>query len=196
MRPRRGGRGAMRVTWRQRLAVRLGDALQRLAPWHRLPRPLGLLCLLAIRIRLRLHNLYDPAPRRGPRAPKTGAAGFPFGRNQPLWAAGAETEDGSLLEPSPREVSERLLARHGAFAPVPFLNLLAAAWLQFQVHDWVVHDKERAPSRKITVPLGADDDWPYGVAGAMPVARSKPSEVPPTPGGPPVYDNSDTHWWD
>jgi len=185
----------MRLTWRQRLAVGLGDALQRLAPWHELPRPLGLLCLIGIRIRLRFHNLYDPAPRRGP-GWRTGAARFPFGRNQPLWAARAEAEDGPLLDPSPRVVSERLLARDGAFAAVPFLNLLAAAWLQFQVHDWVIHDKELGPSRKIRVPLAPGDDWPEAEDGATVVARSRPSAVPPTPGGPPVYDNSDTHWWD
>jgi Animal haem peroxidase len=186
----------MKLTWGQRLAVRIGDALQRIAPWHRLPRPLGLLCLIGIRIRLRLHNLYDPAPWRPPDAPPTGAAGFPFGRNQPLWDARAETEEGSLLEPSPRVISERLLARNGAFSPVSFLNLLAAAWLQFQVHDWVLHDKDPDPSRKIRVPLPDGDGWPFGSDGAMPVARSKHSAVPPTPGGPPLYDNSDTHWWD
>ncbi len=184
----------MRLTWRQRLAVRLGAALERVAPWHRLPRSLGLFCLVGIRIRLRLHNLYDPAPGRGPDAPPTGAAGFPFGRNQPLW--GARGGDADLLEPSPRLVSERLLARNGEFAEVPFLNLLAGAWLQFQVHDWVMHAKDTGPDRRIRVPLADGDAWPQRADGDMVLARTRPSDLPPAPGGPPVYDNLDTHWWD
>ena len=165
----------MRLTWRQRLAVGLGDALQRVAPWHRLPRPLGLLCLIGIRIRLRFHNLYDPAPRRGP-GWRAGTAGFPFGRNQPLWDARAESGDGPLLDPSPRVISERLLARDGAFAAVPFLNLLAAAWLQFQVHDWVIHDKDPEPSRKDQAPARAGRRLAPGRGrrhGAVPVAAQR-----------------------
>jgi Animal haem peroxidase len=185
----------MRLTWRQRLAVWVGEALERVAPWHRLPRPLGLLCLIGIRIRLRFHNLYDPAPRRGPDAPPPGGARFPFGRNQPLWGAPHDTSAG-LLDPSPRVISERLLARNGDFSAVPFLNLLAAAWLQFQVHDWIVHAKDPDPSRKIRVPLEPGDGWPERSDGHMVVARTGPSALPPTPGGPPVYDNADTHWWD
>ncbi len=182
----------MRLTWRQRLAVRLGGALERIAPWHRLPRLLGLLCLIGIRIRLRFHNLYDPAPHRGPAAPPAGGAGFPFGRNQPLWAA----PEPGLLDPSPRLVSERLLARNGDFDAVPFLNLLAAAWLQFQVHDWIVHPRDPAPAAKMRVPLPPGDGWPEASNGDMLVARTAPSALPPTPGGPPVYDNTDSHWWD
>jgi Animal haem peroxidase len=182
----------MRLTWRQRLAVRLADALERIAPWHRLPRMLGLLCLIGIRIRLRFHNLYDPAPHRGSGAPATGEAGFPFGRNQPLWA----TPGPGMLDPSPRLVSERLLARNGDFAEVPFLNLLAAAWLQFQVHDWIVHKRDPAPAAKIRVTLPPGDAWPEASEGHMLVARTAPSALPATPGGPPVYDNTDSHWWD
>ena len=33
-----------------------------------------------------------------------------------------------------------------AFQPVGFLNLMAASWIQFMVHDWFVH--KRSPSRK------------------------------------------------
>jgi hypothetical protein len=182
----------------QRLVVHLGEALQRIRPWHELPRPLGLFCLIGIRIRLRFHNLYDPAPQRGDDAPPTGEAGFPFGRNQPLWGAPHEPAGapGALVDPSPRVVSETLLARNGSFAPVPFLNLLAGAWLQFQVHDWIMHDKDPDPARRLRVPLAEGDAWPERADGDMLVARTRPSAMRRRPGGPPVYDNSDTHWWD
>ena len=181
----------MRLTWRQRLAVRLGGALERIAPWHRLPRALGLLCLIGIRIRLRFHNLYDPAPHRGPAA-RPRAGGLPV-RAQPaaLGRAGARA-----ARPQPRLVSERLLARNGDFAAVPFLNLLAAAWLQFQVHDWIVHPRDPAPAAKMRVPLPPGDGWPEASNNDMLVARTAPSALAATPGGPPVYDNTDSHWWD
>ena len=173
----------------------LADVLQRARPWYRLPVLPGLLCLIGIRIGLRFHNLYDPAPRRGPDAPKPGEAGFPFGRNQPLWHARHDA-DPPLDDPSPRVVSTELLARNGRFDAVPFLNLLAGAWLQFQVHDWVMHDKDLDPARKLRVRLAPDDPWPQRADGDMVVARSRPSALPPEPAGPPVYDNADTHFWD
>ena len=185
----------MRLKLCQRLAMLLADVLQRVRPWYRLPVLAGLLCLIGIRIGLRFHNLYDPAPRRGPDAPKPGEAGFPFGRNQPLWRARHDA-DPPLDDPSPRVVSTELLARNGRFEAVPFLNLLAGAWLQFQVHDWVMHDKDLDPARKLRVRLARDDPWPQRADGDMVVARSRPSALPPEPGGPPVYDNADTHFWD
>ena len=143
----------MRLKLWQRLAMLLADVLQRARPWYRLPVLPGLLCLIGIRIGLRFHNLYDPAPRRGPAGPKPGEAGFPFGRNQPLWHARHDA-DPSLDDPSPRVVSTELLARNGRFDTVPFLNLLAGAWLQFQVHDWVMHEKDLGPARKLRVVAG------------------------------------------
>jgi hypothetical protein len=103
------------VTPGRRVLLGACRALDRLAPWHRLPRALGLVGLLGIRVELRARNLYDPAPPPpgSPPAP-AGGAGRPFGRNQPLWAMPSR-DPGDLLEPSPRVVSERLLARHGRF---------------------------------------------------------------------------------
>ena len=40
-----------------------------------------------------------------------------------------------LMEPSPREVSRRLLTRD-PFLPATSVNTLAASWLQFMIHDW------------------------------------------------------------
>jgi hypothetical protein len=186
----------MKFTLRRRLIVRLGEALERRRPWHRRRKWLGLLCLIAIRIRLRLENLYDPAPRREPGSPPVGGAGFPFGRNQPLWGAPRDTSAG-LLDPSPREVSRRLLARNGDLKTAGGFNLLGAAWLQFQVHDWISHGKGD-PARPILIPLAEDDDWPAearSAGGEMELTRTR--EVPrATEGGPPVHANVESHWWD
>ena len=77
--------------------LRVGDGLERIRPWHELPRLLGLLCLLAIRSRLRSHNLYEPTgdPDGGeaPRGllPRTAA---PERRER--------TADGSFTDPARR----------------------------------------------------------------------------------------------
>ena len=186
----------MRLKAGQRLMMRASRALDRVAPWHRLPRPLGLVSLMGIRTALRAHNLYDPAPpREGEPAPPAGAAGRPFGRNQPLWAMPSRDPE-DLLTPSPREISERLLARNGAFIPVESLNLLAASWLQFMVHDWLSHGSG-APGDEIRIPLAAGDRWAARSPGdEMLVRRSRPSAAATAPPGEPVFDNTETHWWD
>ena len=72
-----------------------------------------------------------------------GSAGTRFGRNFPLehtWP-----DEDRLLTPNPRTVSRELLTRH-EFQPATILNLLAAAWLQFMVHDWLSHGKNDAAS--------------------------------------------------
>ena len=42
---------------------------------------------------------------------------------------------------APRDISEALMDRT-RFLPASHLNVLAAAWLQFEVHDWMSHAKE------------------------------------------------------
>ena len=44
------------------------------------------------------------------------------------------------MKPSPRRVSLELLTRT-TFQPATILNVIAAAWIQFMVHDWFVHKK-------------------------------------------------------
>jgi hypothetical protein len=39
---------------------------------------------------------------------------------------------------------------------VPFLNMLAAAWIQFQNHDWINHGENRH-NDLIEIPLESDD---------------------------------------
>ena len=186
----------MRLSAGQRVILRASHALDRVAPWHRLWRPLGLVGLLGIRIALRAHNLYDPAaPRDGAPAPAAGGPGRPFGRNQPLWAI-RPADPEALLTPSPRVISERLLARDGGFRPVSFLNLLAASWLQFMVHDWMSHGPGAAGD-EIRVPLADDDRWAArSPGGDMLVRRTRASRDPDAPPGAPVFDNAESAWWD
>jgi len=63
-----------------------------------------------------------------------------------------------ILEANPRLVSRQLLTRD-VFRPATTLNLLAAAWLQFMVHDWLSHGRNDKDNLW-QVPLPPDDDWP------------------------------------
>ena len=193
-------------------------------PWYRLPLPLSLVKLSQFRKRLRRENLHDTSPQAIPdgdrlpqpqpdpeerhlRArtvdgsyndlgqPQMGMAGTRFGRNVPLAAAKLDTD--RLLEPNPRMVSETLLGRaEGEFHPATSLNLLAAAWIQFQNHDWFSHGKN-VPENPIEVPLAEGDDWPQDRR-PMRVQRTAPD--PTRTGGTdsttPTFINEVTHWWD
>ena len=141
--------------------ARVGFALlNRFVPWHRLPRSLGLLNLAILRSELREKNLIDtqphanapttyPAPSPIPEAVRTarthdgtfndlsnpamGSIGSAFGRNmRPVY------QPDKFDRPDPILVSRELLTRD-TFIPAKSLNVLAAAWIQFQVHDWVNH---------------------------------------------------------
>src|SRR5215831_10628385 len=87
--------------------------------------------------------------------PHMGAVGRRFGRNFPLDQTKPDTAN--LLNPNPREVSRTLLTRD-QFQPATILNLNAASWIQFMVHDWFMH--KNSDRRNIEVPLAADDPWP------------------------------------
>src|SRR3712207_7700942 len=86
-----------------------------------------------------------------------GMAGTRFGRNVPLPETFGEAEP-ALMSPSPRLVAKRLLARE-EFVPASTLNLLAAAWLQFMVHDWFSHGPNDKEAPHLRVPLPEEDDW-------------------------------------
>ena len=44
--------------------------------------------------------------------------------------------------------------------PATGLNVLAAAWLQFETRDWFSHGTDA--TRTFTVPRPPGDDWPTG----------------------------------
>jgi hypothetical protein len=192
--------------------------LDRRVAWHKWRPRLGVLALLAFRNILRERNLHDTSdlvsrPSPGPCPPEDlvarrsdgkyndlgfpemGAEGERFGRNVPRDYTLPEAEPG-LLEPSPREVSRRVLARD-TFMPARTLNLLAAAWIQFQTHDWFSHGEVR---RDKFFKIKLDPSDPIVTAGGpdrMEIPRSAPDPNPdPDPAQPPTYVNTVSHWWD
>jgi Animal haem peroxidase len=186
----------------------LATAFDRTIGWDRLPRPLGLATLIGLRQRLRQENLYEPglvrvAPPRPPDVnartvlgdyndlvqPAMGSIGTRFGRNVPLYKTYPEKEP-DLLEPNPRLVSRKLLTRE-QFIPATTLNVLAAAWLQFEVHDWLSH--ETVANSPYEIELEPNDPWPE-----RPMKIDRTQRDPSADDGfaPPAYPTHDSHWWD
>ncbi len=130
--------------------------------------------------------------------PMEGAAGTRFGRN--VSTAAIRPESGAaLMTPNPRRVSLELLTRGDQMQEIPFLNLLAAAWIQFQIHDWVSHGENLAPPHAHMIPLPESDPARrrYGQTKLF-VGTTQPD---PTYTGnaesvPITYINEVTHWWD
>lgn len=184
--------------------------------WHRLPRPAGLVVLIGLRDLYRRHNLHDtsrqpatdlpPLPPYEPGFatartadgtyndlddPRMGMAGARFGRNVPVAHTAPEPRPG-ILEPSPREVSRRLMTRR-EFVPAASANALVAAWLQFMVRDWFSHG-ESPQDDPWEVALLPDDPW---YERPMRILRTPPDRTRPGGGSlPPTYVNTHSHWWD
>ncbi|KAH0358236.1 heme peroxidase, partial [Aureobasidium melanogenum] len=200
-----------------RLLVGLFHFINLFIPWHKLPGIIGAINLDALRVELRQYNLHDgyasataqgntdDTPLDDKRflgarnsdgkdnsltMPKMGCSGMRFGRNFPRKYCKKPTEQ-ELWTPNPRLVSEAFMSREpGEFKPATTLNLLAAAWIQFQVHDWVFHENSE---ETYDVPLLPNDTW----HGQMKLYRTKPDEVLDAsdikcPG----YKNTSTAWWD
>ena len=120
--------------------------------------------------------------------------GARFGRNIPLSEVDPE-RDGGLLDPNPRDISNVLLSRsHGGFKPAETMNLLAAAWIQFQVHDWFNHGAP-VETDPIIVPPGSKDDRP-GCPMLIRRTRPDPTRRKDDGNGPVTYVNAESHWWD
>ena len=103
-------------------------------------------------------------------------------------------------------MSQRLLARRpgtdgkDVVKPATTLNLLAAAWIQFQTHDWFNHGTPRlADDAPFRIPLEADDNWPGGNPMVVRRMRRDPTRDPNHQDDnkyPTTYANAETHWWD
>ena len=198
--------------------ARVTHALDRLVSWHRQPTLMGVLGLIGMRARLRERSLHDTyeAPAIQQHAPQQqdkryltartpdgtyndlsdplmGSIGYRFGRNFPLDRS--FPDEPNFLNPSPRLVSRRLLARD-QLIPATSLNLLAGAWLQFMVHDWFSHGKNDRDN-PVTIPLASDDPWAHGNPMTF-LATTKDHTRPQgySDGYPPTYTNAETHWWD
>jgi len=197
----------------ENLFSRIGDFLAKHRPWYKLPRLLAVPRLIEIRNELRQKNLHDTEEppletHAGPvddavrqsrsvdgswndlKCPHMGAKGARFGRNFPLNECFPDSA--RLLEPNPRVVSRELMTREG-FQPATILNLLAASWIQFMVHDWFAHKTGDAADGH-EIPLADNDPWPVH---PMRVPRTVPD--PPKVAGsthPPAFANLNSHWWD
>ena len=196
-----------------RIYALLAEAIDRRWRWDRFPTPVSLALIKGICDGLREHNLFDtndaastPAlPPEPPTrllvarsvdgsyndlsAPAMGMANTRFGRNVPL--ADTEPEDAQrLLTPNPRLVSTRLLARGPEMIPARGLNVLAAAWLQFETRDWFSHGTDA--ERPFEVPRPPGDDWPTD-----PIEVPRTKRDPNADGDVPrTFVNTETHWWD
>jgi len=180
--------------------------------WYEKPRLFAMTELAEMRDELRAKNLHDteepPLVRQDPSAadpsvregrttdgtwndfsyPTMGSVGRRFGRNVPLEYVFPDAPN--LLVPNPRLVSRELMTRN-EFQPVTILNLLAASWIQFMVHDWFVH--KRSATETIDLPLAPGDDWSDP---QMRVPRTEPEPASPKSKRPPAYANLNSHWWD
>ncbi|KAH7093757.1 heme peroxidase [Paraphoma chrysanthemicola] len=203
----------------QRALIQAYKSVNKLVPWHKLPTIIGVLNLSAFRYELRQKNLHDVYPSPDYQgvsgcpqmvdeeflhtrhsdglfndlgAPKMGCAGMRFGRNVPREFTTRPSNE-ELMSPNPRQISEELLKRN-VFKPATTLNLLAAAWIQFQVHDWFQHTN--STTEKHSVPLPAGDTWPSPDA-TMSVEQTVSDEaLSETDKKTPGYKNENTHWWD
>jgi Animal haem peroxidase len=119
-----------------------------------------------------------------------GMIGQRFGRNVPVAITEPEPLP-DILEPNPRLVSRELLTRD-EFIPATIVNVLAGAWLQFEVHDWLSHGQNEAEG-PWEVELADDDPW---YEHPMRIARTRRDPSHRDDGTPPTYVTADSHWWD
>lgn len=223
-------------TFFERFFIRLFHIVNFFIPWHQLPGLIGAFNLDFLRIELRQNNLHDgyasadaqgklgelPAAEKryvGTRNSdgqdnslelrKMGCAGMRLGRNFNRKYCHKPTDD-ELWNPSPRLVSQAFMARKPEeFKPATILNLLAAAWIQFQVHDWFNHEdvSDTHPIDQVIlklirlqsdktydVPLSSGDNWP---ANDMKLFQTKPDKALDSSDEQcPGYRNVNTAWWD
>jgi len=152
----------------EKIGIGAFHLINKAVPWYKLPGLIGAFNLAFLRIELRQFNLYDgyaTGEAQGTAAtepmtdnryltarnsdgkfnsrelPRMGCTGMRFGRNFPRRLTPKPTEE-ELFTPNPRLVSNKFMARkENGFIPATTLNLLAAAWIQFQTHDWFNHEE-------------------------------------------------------
>ena len=116
---------------------------------------------------------------------------FPFADSMPR--PGFESDP-----PTPRQISNTLMIRD-RFRPAELLNILAAAWIQFTVHDWARHIADPDPLNRLKIPLDPNDHWPQTFPpGHMEIERTHPDETRPPncTAGPPTFLSVGTFWWE
>jgi len=230
----------------ERIFINLFHFINLFVPWHKLPGFIGAFNVDFLRIELRANNLYDgyasgaeqgntiEEPMKDPRflnarnsdgkfnsleLPRMACSGMRFGRNFPRKYTQKPTGE-ELWSPNPRLISEVFMARKpGGFIPATTLNLLAAAWIQFQIHDWFQHESVSfsmsscgscmtgrveavidsadigyQSDEVYDIPIPPGDPWPNGY---MPLPRTKPDvTLDQSDIKCPGYKNNNTAWWD
>jgi hypothetical protein len=128
--------------------------------------------------------------------PKMGAAGTTFGRN-----ISAVYRPQLFDTPNAFTVCEQLLKRT-QFIPATSINVLAASWIQFQVHDWVNHARHPLGSQDVLVKLPGEVKWRNRADGAeegvMRFGDNIAAGSASTRQGwsPILFANQVSHWWD
>ena len=195
--------------------------------WYRRPITLGILTLAFMRDKLNKNNLKNTYPKGSligfqpegqvpPEGvthyrtangswnnlsnPMEGAAGTRFPRNVENEAIKPETGE-QLMTPNPRKISRIFLTRGKEMKEVPFLNLLAASWIQFQNHDWITHgEMDGRPGVKLhEIPFDDDDParkkfWQSKMFVAK--TQADPTRMEGKEETPVTFINEVTHWWD
>jgi hypothetical protein len=192
--------------------------------WYHRPKLLAILTLAHMRDRLfakRLYSSYPPDTLIGfqPKGqepptgvthfrtadgswnnlddPKEGAAGTRFLRNVEMKEIRPETGE-KLLTPNPREISRTFFTREGPMKEVPFLNMLAACWIQFMNSDWINHGEIKFED-VIEVPLAEDDPARKRyLQDKMRIGKTQPDPTRREEGEQAAATsiNEVTHWWD
>ena len=114
--------------------------------------------------------------------PSMGMSGNRFGRHSNISIAQVLNGSETLLHPHPSKLSSLMKRKDGQFVESPNINLLAAAWIQFQTHDWFLHTTdEKAPA--ITIHSSNKDEICFDF---QPTSRDADGHT----------CNEATHWWD
>lgn len=122
------------------------------------------------------------------KVPFAGASGVAFGRNIPPEMIDHDGRE-KIMEPNPKLVSKEFFTRD-EFKPVPFLNMLAASWIQFMNHDWLTHGRnEEARPYTVTYEGKAVEE-----VERTKVNNTKSDQYKNEFGQTTINDV--THWWD
>lgn len=195
--------------------------------WHKKSLIQGLLALSKIREKLNRENLqdtYSPNSKaysqpscspesatarmndgscNNPKDSAMGMVGMRFGRNvKDLSVISNKLDEKDILDPNPLVISRELLKRNHkdekdeSYKTAP-VNMLAAAWIQFQNHDWFSHG-ENMNDISITRPYVMKDSGAgKGDLNLLIVPRTQPDNTQGKDNmGFPTFRNEVTHWWD
>ncbi|CAM9892824.1 unnamed protein product, partial [Chrysoparadoxa australica] len=126
---------------------------------------------------------------------RIGAFNERFGRNMKAEDAN-KAADADLMDPSPLEISEKLLSRNGKQVDAPVINVLATAWLQAMNHDWFSHGKNSKSKHYDMEGHKSHQHFKEGIK--IPATREETESEKSTDNH--GYDittrNQVTHWWD